>query len=177
MDTATLQQRSAELDYFLKLLPLSSLNLPHISWMVYETYPGSVVLRRRVSAYIDDEFTICPSLKGEWDEPWEITGARVVHERNTGEPQFRTTVPLPLLQNVWLISILNTLLAKACIACAPNLSVVARATMSFDPVEGEPDYVAPHSVESSSQLVGTECEEAAPCPHCQSSAGACCAAD
>ena len=177
MEPAKLQQRSAELDYFLKLLPLSSLNVPEISWTVYESYPGYVVVRKKVSPYFDDEFTIAPVLWGDGSGVWEITGQRVLHERSTGEPAFRTPMALPLRSNSLIIATLDTLVNKAVIACAPRPHVVAVGSVSFDPVEGEPDYVKPQFDQSSSQLVGTECEEAASCPHCQSSPCTQCAAD
>jgi hypothetical protein len=139
------QQRSAELDYFLKLLPLSSLNVPEISWTVYESYPGYVVLQKKVSPYMDDEFSITPTIWGDGTGVWEITGQRVLHERNTGDPAFRTSMALPLRSNSHIIATLDTLVNKAVIACAPRSHVAATGTMSFDPVEGEPDYVKPVS--------------------------------
>lgn len=146
--------REAEISYFLKLLPLSSLNTPDISWFIYDTFPRTVVVRRRVSDYIDDEFSIIPALGDAGLSEWEITGQRVAHGRNTGE-FYRTEMPIPLRANSRLITTLDTLLTKAVIACAPRPQVAAIGTMSFAPVEGEPDYVKPTPV--STTLATDEC--------------------
>lgn len=127
---------SDQLAYLVTLLPVSALNRPDVMW---RKGPDWLVLTKNLGSLFYDRFTV------QWmacDGTWEILADRFIDFNATGEPDSDDAVqPLPLRQNATDIATLHTLVTKMEQRFAPAAQVVTLGTMSFEPVEGEPDYV------------------------------------
>lgn len=127
-----------QLNYLVTLLPVSALNRDDIRW---RKYTNALVITKRAGPMLYDSFIVqWHALKKHWD----ISGDSYFDASETGERvDDGYSRSLGLRDNVKDIATLVTLVSKMEQHFAPATQVVALGTMSYDPVEGEPDYVKP----------------------------------